>query len=148
MTKAEYSKKWYYKNHEKCKQWALSYYHKNAERIKLRTKEYRKSHRQIVRDIDRRKHIKKKFGISVEEYDALFLNQNGKCAICDQPETTRQNGSERFLAVDHDHDTGQIRGLLCFGCNCAIGNFKDSPRILRKALDYVEDKKRLHVPFL
>ncbi len=60
----------------------------------------------------------------------LFLNQNGGCAICGQPQ-------ERRLHVDHDHKTGRIRGLLCGSCNRAIGLLKESVASLASAIGYL-----------
>lgn len=77
------------------------------------------------------KHIRNTYNISVEEYNALLEAQNGVCAIC-------KEAHKHALCVDHDHDTGEIRGLLCKPCNVAIGNMKDEPERLRKAAEYLE----------
>jgi hypothetical protein len=74
-----------------------------------------------------------KFGITKAAYDALLLAQNGVCAICD-----KECKSGRRLAVDHCHSTGKVRGLLCIKCNNALGKVDDSPRILRRMIDYLE----------
>src|SRR6266404_1578474 len=66
----------------------------------------------------RRSNRLKRFGITLEEYDRLFELQLGGCAICKQI-----SGGKR-LAIDHDHDTGEIRGLLCVSCNTAIGKLE------------------------
>ena len=67
----------------------------------------------------------------------MFENQNGLCAICQQPPkgNTAVNGR---MCVDHDHKTGKVRKLLCFNCNTAIGKMSDSPALLREAADYLE----------
>lgn len=80
----------------------------------------------------RRYHLKKKFGITPAEYDALLASQNGGCAICGQQCPTNRN-----LAVDHDHETGRIRGLLCNPCNRAVGLLRDDPDLLAKAAQYL-----------
>lgn len=77
---------------------------------------------------------KKKIGISEEEYQQLLLNQSNVCAICDKPCT-------RALAVDHDHTTGKIRGLLCNKCNRGLGYFQDNPALLEQAYFYLKDQK-------
>lgn len=66
--------------------------------------------------------------------------QDGLCAICGRPETTRScaSGEPRRLSVDHDHVTGQVRGLLCHGCNVAIGHFGDDVEVLLSAVRYLE----------
>lgn len=78
-----------------------------------------------------------KFRITVEQYDALWEEQQGLCAICGEPERERRNGKLKMLAVDHCHRTDQIRGLLCCGCNQGLGRFQDSERLLRSALAYI-----------
>ena len=78
-----------------------------------------------------RAHLKHNFGITPEAYMALLLQQNGKCAVCKQPPRKTK------LAVDHDHHTNKIRGLLHFECNVALGLLKDDPQLIRNALEYV-----------
>ncbi|AQX82044.1 hypothetical protein BWO91_06290 [Plantibacter flavus] len=71
--------------------------------------------------------------MTAEQYRAMHADQQGACAICRKTEA--QNG--KALAVDHDHETGRVRGLLCDQCNIALGRFQDSPENLRRALDYL-----------
>lgn len=86
----------------------------------------------------RRANYKRSFGISVEEYDLMVLKQDNKCAIC----AIHQSQEKRRFAVDHDHKTGKIRGLLCINCNRGIGALKDSSELLEKAIDYLTQKMR------
>lgn len=67
----------------------------------------------------RNSHLRKKYGISLEDYDAMHDEQRGVCAICGNEES--QN---RHLSVDHDHETGRVRGLLCGSCNTKLGWFE------------------------
>ncbi len=93
-------------------------------------------------DVGRKSRLKKSYGISPEEYDTLYNTQKGLCSICGEPETTKtRSGNIRRLAVDHNHITGQIRGLLCYTYNRAIGLFKDSISIVTSALEYLTDAK-------
>lgn len=79
-----------------------------------------------------------KYDLSVVEYDAMLLAQDHKCLICLQPETkTHPNGTLCELAVDHDHATGKVRGLLCNRCNRGVGNFRDDPSTCERAADYI-----------
>ena len=72
------------------------------------------------------------------EYEILLKSQNGVCAICGQPETLKhQNGRIISLAVDHCHQIGKIRGLLCHKCNSGIGYFNDDPDITERATKYL-----------
>jgi len=78
----------------------------------------------------------KKYGISPKDYDKFFKEQNGRCAICNvhQSEVTRR------FDIDHNHDTGKVRGLLCYNCNRALGLFKDSTKIVSKAFEYLANR--------
>ena len=75
-----------------------------------------------------------KHGLSIADYDELLEKQDGVCAICGKPETYKENQN---LAVDHDHETGRVRGLLCRKCNLGIGQLQDDPSLLWKALEYL-----------
>jgi Recombination endonuclease VII len=73
-----------------------------------------------------------------ELYDAVFLAQDGTCAICGREETAKhQNGKLKRLAADHCHETNQPRGLLCQQCNHAIGGFADNVERLAAAIAYI-----------
>ena len=80
-------------------------------------------------------HVKKTYGVERQEYEKLLDAQDGKCSIC----RSRIKSKSRItrLVVDHNHDTGEIRGLLCNPCNLALGLFKDSPSVLKKAYQYL-----------
>ena len=78
--------------------------------------------------------LKRRFGITMDDYQAMLDSQGGQCLICG---TTESYLGHR-LAVDHCHTTGKIRGLLCKGCNVGLGNFNDRPELLRNAAAYLE----------
>lgn len=80
-------------------------------------------------------HLRKKFGITQEQYEDLLAVQGGGCAICGSTETIR---GKRSLCIDHDHATGKVRGILCHRCNVCIGQAHDDPELLRKAVAYLE----------
>lgn len=82
---------------------------------------------------NRTKSLRSNFGITVEQYDAMLLQQGGVCAICGE-----RCASGKRLAVDHDHATGAVRDLLCGHCNLGLGNFKDNPERLAKAIRYLD----------
>lgn len=75
--------------------------------------------------------MRRKYGITLEQYNKLLDQQNGKCAICGGG-----NGKHK-LVIDHDHATGKIRGLLCKKCNTAIGMMNDNPDLLLRGSDYL-----------
>lgn len=92
-----------------------------------------------------RSHLKLRYGITPEVYEALHLAQGGLCRICRQPETEKhpRHAGPRRLSVDHDHATGTLRGLLCRACNRALGGFKDSPELLLAAAVYLENARQV-----
>lgn len=88
---------------------------------------------------NRKMNLKRKFGITPEEFDQMLFDQGGGCAICgdDDPAPARGAGTSLFV-VDHCHDTGVVRSLLCSGCNKAIGFLKDDPTIAKNASEYLK----------
>lgn len=84
------------------------------------------------------------YGITLEEFDALYDQQQGLCAICNKPETClSRSGKVKTLSVDHCHTTGKVRGLLCNTCNNLIGRSKDDTSILINAISYLQKFNRL-----
>ena len=111
-----------------------------------RSKEYQKSHPEMHRTCDNRWKSENKdkireagwksYGIdmTVELYNDLFEKQKGRCAICG----THQVDLGRALSVDHNHETGEINGLLCSRCNNGLGCFRDDVKIMKLAIVYLE----------
>ena len=93
----------------------------------------------------RESHLKYRYGISSETYDAMFASQGGCCAICKQPptEANTRAGRPPKLYVDHCHGTERVRGLLCNHCNLAIGYAK-SEHVLRAAAEYLHNSAGPH----
>jgi hypothetical protein len=83
--------------------------------------------------------IPRTYGIPAAQYDDMLAAQGGLCAICGEKEKTvhGRTGMPFNLSIDHDHQTGRVRGLLCQACNRAIGMLKDDTDVLRKALEYL-----------
>ena len=82
--------------------------------------------------------LKKLYGITIEDYEKLFEQQKGVCAICEKVETKIcTQGIIQSLSVDHDHSTGMIRGLLCDKCNHAIGLLCHNADLFLKAIEYL-----------
>lgn len=75
--------------------------------------------------------LKSKYNLSIEEYNEMLEEQNYHCKICP---------SDLNLVIDHDHKTGQVRGVLCDTCNRTLGLFKDDVEILLRAINYLKDK--------
>lgn len=95
---------------------------------------YRKVKEEAYKSID----LKKLYGLTLEQLDQMLEEQDHKCAICGEEESQVINGKTIRLAVDHCHDSGAVRGLLCMNCNRGLGLFKDDPARLKHAIAYLE----------
>ena len=112
-------------------------------------KKWAAKHKEHLRSYDRKRyrddpnkwerHIRAKYGIAPADFEEMLVSQGGVCAICES--SSPGKGHKRFN-IDHDHKTGEVRGLLCWPCNTGIGKLKDSPERLRKAADYIESSRR------
>lgn len=87
---------------------------------------------------NRKKHVKRYYGLDWEVYEQMYEDQNGCCHICKKDMLLYEKDKLNVAHVDHDHDTGEVRGLLCHYCNAGIGYLQDNPMLLRKAADYLE----------
>lgn len=97
-----------------------------------------RSTRRITKERQRSYSLKRYYGLSLAEYASMFHKQNGVCAICNNPETEKDKyGNDRVLAVDHCHNSGKIRELLCYACNSMLGQARDNVEVLSKAIDYL-----------
>jgi hypothetical protein len=103
--------------------------------------EARKARYEGQRDRSRDLAFQAKYGIDFHEYQRIAKQQGNVCAICGRPETAKRNGKPRWLAVDHCHDTGKVRGLLCGSCNPMIGYADHSIDILTRAIHYLRRTK-------
>lgn len=88
-------------------------------------------------DDGRNKKLQQKYGITVDDYNRMFTEQKGCCAICGKHQL-EEGTKKSFLCVDHNHDTGEVRALLCDSCNMGLGKFYDKAENLKKAIDYLE----------
>lgn len=86
--------------------------------------------------------MKCKYGIGFKEYNSLMESQGEKCAICGAPPVIRPHSTRKTLCIDHDHETGTVRGLLCRQCNHGIGLFADNPEILERAASYLRNTEK------
>lgn len=130
MTGAERSRRYRERHSDRVRKSQRGFHERNPDKAR----EYQERFRERNPDSERSRQLKRKYGMSSEEYDQLLEDQGGVCAIC---------GSEcptgRRLAADHDHETGCIRGLLCSRCNPGVGMFQNDPELLRRAAEYLED---------
>jgi hypothetical protein len=101
-------------------------------------------------EVARDRNLRQNYGITAEDYDRMFAQQGGVCAICKQPETKidprSKTGAIKHLHVDHDHKTGDVRALLCNNCNTALGLMYEDPKRIRALLTYVKWCKTLDQP--
>ena len=156
---SDYGKKYYQDNKEALREKQREYYQKNKEAILERSRQWQANNpervkelasngymRRVIREEQfpeekrrrRNKIYKSRYGISLEEYEAIEKDQNMACAIC-----KARCARYEFLSVDHCHETGKVRGLLCHSCNVAIGHFKDSAENLENAVQYMKKQRDL-----
>jgi hypothetical protein len=84
----------------------------------------------------------RRYGLTITEHEAMVTAQGNRCAICgDPPDPNGVRASSR-LHVDHDHDTGVVRGLLCNRCNQGVGYFRDEARLMLRAAQYIEEHRK------
>lgn len=119
--------------YERSRAWALAH----PEETKVAMHKYdmkRKFTRQIK---DRDVQLRRNYGITLEEYNRLFSEQNGLCLGCYK----HQSQVKRAFDVDHNHITGKVRGLLCSPCNVILGMAKDNPQTLERLISYLTKGK-------
>ena len=102
----------------------------NPERYLEKNRAYKIKNRERLRTSERERHLRKTYGLTPEQYHAMNAAQSGLCAICRLPEAGG-------LHIDHDHNSGSVRGLLCGRCNKAIGLFDDDPYRIQAAGVYL-----------
>jgi hypothetical protein len=117
----DYQRKYREKNKEKLREYNLVRDLKKADHLK----EYRKKYYQTFRKY-------KMYGITRDDYELLLENQGNKCKICESEFVT-----ENEIRIDHNHNTNQVRGLLCHSCNVALGHMRDSVELLERAINYL-----------
>jgi ferric-dicitrate binding protein FerR (iron transport regulator) len=120
-----YMKQWVEEHREHVRAYHKTYRENHA----LDEMRYRAEHKRDHQN----HHLKAKYGITVDDYDRMLAAQGGGCAICGGPPRARYH---RFH-VDHNHETGIVRGLLCDNCNHIVGRMQDNPEILQAAANYL-----------
>lgn len=134
--KAQQQRDWRRDNPDVAKQVARDRYQRDPEAAARKVKAWRQAHPEQVRLLQRSWSLRTKYGLTLEDYDALLKAQGGGCAICNASSPGGPKTSRHF-PVDHDHTTGKVRGLLCNPCNKALGVFRDDPTLLLRALAYI-----------
>lgn len=121
----------YYANHEKSKEKVRAYAASRPLEVKAaEARKWRANNRERSRD----HMLKTHYGLPIGTYTEMLAKQNGLCAICG---TDTPKGAGQRFHVDHDHNTGEIRALLCNSCNVGIGHFHHEVKLLENAISYV-----------
>jgi len=107
---------------------------RNKDKISKQNKKYRLKYPNKFRDSS----LRTAFGIGLDGYNEMLKDQEFVCAICKGPETTKLHGKIKNLAVDHCHETGKVRGLLCAKCNTVLGTCGDNIQRLQSMISYLE----------
>jgi hypothetical protein len=135
------AKLWTNKNLEKSKLSKKAYYSSHKKQELNRAKKRRKEHPEIFkkwreehRYYTKNWHLKKNYGITLVQYNEMLIAQNGTCIICKREEIDKN----KSLAVDHDHQTGKVRGLLCRRCNTVLGLLNENPEIFNTFINYLK----------
>jgi hypothetical protein len=114
-----------------------------AEKAKRRrsARQWREKNRDHFRRKEKERGFVRRYGITWRDFEAMLTAQGNACAICRVPHDPNAPARRGKLGlhVDHDHKTGRVRGLLCNGCNRALGFVQDRPEVLRAAADYLAD---------
>lgn len=129
----------------------INYRRKNPERVKEQKRKYRQNNLEKTKqalkkyyqnNLERFKNNKliNSYGITLEHYNNILYEQDGKCAICKKEEYTADPRTQKpkKLSVDHCHTTNKVRGLLCSNCNLSLGKFNDDINILFSAIKYLQ----------
>jgi hypothetical protein len=137
--KNEANRQWCAKpeNKGKKKAWHARWMKNNPEKLAAMRKAYRERRRDHLKTVSRRNHLRREYGLTPAQYDALLASQQGRCAVC----STDDPAPLACLCVDHCHKTGAVRGLLCFNCNVSIGRMRDDPELLKAAITYLEKSR-------
>ena len=127
------SSEWKKQNPEKSREMLYSWRDKNMDKMTAATERWRERNPE-KQQANARRYGLRRFGITPEQYDAMLASQQYSCAICRKHQTL----FKRRLAVDHNHETGKVRSLLCDNCNKGIGCLQEDPAIFTAALDYLK----------
>lgn len=119
--------------------WGFQHYCKECKDKKI--KKYYIDNPEKYKITNRKKYLKKQYGLTIEDVDIMLKNQNYKCAICGREILLHGSSVDKnkIAHVDHNHETGKVRGLLCNDCNRGIGLLKDNPLFLVNAIKYLEN---------
>jgi hypothetical protein len=130
----EYNQSYYAQHASHCDATAAKWAKDHLEQRRSHHSRYRTANKDKVALASLRHHLGREYGLTVEAYESAVSGVEGACEICG--EACRTGGR---LSVDHAHDTGDLRGLLCRACNSGLGHFRDDAGLLKKAVSYLEN---------
>lgn len=131
-----YMRKYVEANREKLREWQRQWQATHADSLRAYRQKYHAKRLAAdlaaVREEQRTAWLQRRYGLTISQFDAMVVAQDGRCAICGD---TPADG--RSLHIDHDHTSNRVRGLLCGHCNRAIGLFRDNPTVMASAVIYL-----------
>jgi hypothetical protein len=126
---------------EEYKKWRIAQYlaspHGKAQKYK-ESRKWRAANRDKVLFLYKKYDLKRYYNMTIESWNILFEAQGRCCAVCKSPYPGRKNGQ---WSTDHSRKTGKVRGIVCNGCNLALGHVKDDPDRLRMLIQYLEEQE-------
>lgn len=141
----EINRNWTERNPDYNKEACKSRYYADVEKSRANQRTYQRINRDKLLADKRARNLKKNYGISMGDFEKMFVSQQGLCAVCRKPEKGKTpNGHIRRLSMDHWHDGDKsLRELLCGNCNTALGLVKENPETLRSLLAYLEKHTKI-----
>ena len=123
---------------EQRKYWETDWHVENREKLKQQKRDWYYQNKEKAREQQLKSYRQRTYGVSQDEYMEMLEEQDYVCAICGKPEClVNPSGETRPLSIDHCHDTGKVRGLLCNRCNILLSRARDSVEILANAIEYL-----------
>lgn len=111
---------------------------RDRKRISRQNRKYRRENRSAVKEYSRWYHIRRKYGLSKEQWYAIYDAQDGRCYICQRTEAQIRKSKSKYLTVDHCHTTGVIRGLLCGNCNMnVLPGIRENAQVAERIVSYL-----------
>ncbi len=129
-----YAKKYRNSNKDKKAVYNRKYKEANKDKILNEAKRWRENNVNKISSSRRKCNYKRRYNTTIEEYDRMFEEQDGVCYICGEPSLAKR------LAVDHNHETGKVRGLLCARCNIWLGIFENNEELFKQFKIYLKER--------
>ena len=131
------NKKWAEEHPERMKELQKAHQEQDREKVIKRSREWYRNNKERASRNSRASKLRQ-YGLTMETYDAMMEEQKWHCPICGVELNKEETATSP--RIDHNHETGQVRGILCMKCNSGLGMFKDSPLLLMRAAAYLEDR--------